>query len=69
MKARLITYKDPLTAKVLRFLSNQFDFQSQTIVMFYKKRWKIEPFFKKLKQNFELGYFFSDIREGIQAQI
>lgn len=69
LKARLITYKDPLTGKVLRFLSNTFDFQYHTIVLLYKNRWEIEPFFKKIKQNFELGYFFSDSREGIKTQV
>jgi hypothetical protein len=69
MKARLITYKDPLTGKLFRFVSNLFEFQSQTIVLLYKNRWEIEPFFKKIKQNFELGYFFSDSREGIKTQV
>lgn len=69
LKARLITYKDPLTGKIFRFLSNLFDFQSHTIVLLYKNRWEIEPFFKKIKQNFELGYFFSDSREGIKTQV
>jgi hypothetical protein len=69
LKARLVTYKDPLTGKVFRFLSNLFDFQSHTIVLLYKNRWEIEPFYKKIKQNFELGYFFSDSREGIKTQV
>ncbi|MEB2785524.1 IS4 family transposase [Algoriphagus persicinus] len=69
LKARLITYKDPLTGKVFRFLSNLFDAHSHTIVLLYKNRGEIEPFFKKIKQNFELGYFFSDSREGIKTQV
>jgi hypothetical protein len=68
-KARLITYKDPLKGVVLRFISNMFEFQAQTIVKLYKDRWEIETFFKQLKQNFELGYFFSDSSEGIKTQI
>lgn len=68
-QARLITYKDPLTGKIFRFLSNLFEFQSHTIVLLYKNRWEIEPFFKKIKQNFELGYFFSDSQEGIKTQV
>lgn len=68
-EARLIIYKDPLSVKILRFLSNLFDFQSNTIVLLYKNRWEIEPFFKKLKQNFELGCFFSDSPEGIKTQV
>ncbi|SMP33222.1 protein of unknown function [Algoriphagus winogradskyi] len=69
LKARLVTYKDPLTGKVFRFLSNLFNFESHTIVLLYKNRWEIEPFFKRIKQNFELGYFFSDSREGIKTQV
>jgi len=69
LKARLVTYKDPLTGKLFRFVSNLFEFQSQTIVLLYKNRWEIEPFFKKIKQNFELGYFFSDSPEGIKTQV
>jgi hypothetical protein len=69
LKMRLITYKDPRSEKILTFLSNLFDFQSHTIVLLYKNRWEIEPFFKKIKQNFELRYFFSDSSEGIKTQI
>src|SRR5690606_2909421 len=69
LKARLVTYKDPLTGKLFRFVTNLFEFQSQTIVLLYKNRWEIEPFFKKIKQNFELGYFFSDSPEGIKTQV
>ena len=67
--ARLITYKDPLKGVVLRFISNMMDFKNQTIVRLYKNRWEIEVFFKQLKQNFELGYFFSDSSEGIKTQV
>lgn len=69
LRARLVTYRDPLKGKVFRFLTNLFDFSSHTIVLLYKNRWEIEPFFKKLKQNFELGYFFSDSPQGIKTQV
>lgn len=52
LKARLVTYKDSLTGKLFRFVANLFEFQSQTIVLRYKNHWEIEPFFKKIKQNF-----------------
>jgi hypothetical protein len=68
-KARLITYKDPNSDKVLGFVSNMFDYQDTTIVQLYKYRWNIEVLFKRLKQNFELCYFFSDSSEGIKTQI
>ena len=69
LKLRLITYKDPESGKVLKFLSNQMDYQAITIALIYRNRWKIEVFFKQLKQNFQLDYFYSDSRKGIETQI
>ena len=66
---RLVTYKDPETGKVLKFLTNHFAYQAHTITLIYKNRWAIEPFFKQLKQNYQLGYFFSDSEQGIKTQI
>ena len=50
-KARLITYKDPPTGHVLKFLSNMFLYQATTITLLYKNRWSMEVLFKRLKQN------------------
>jgi len=69
LKARLITFKDPESGKVLKFVSNMFGYMDTTIVQLYKYRWNIEMLFKRLKQNFELGYFYSDSPEGIKTQI
>lgn len=69
LSARLITYKDPLTGHVLRFLSNMFGYEAATITLLYKYRWGMEVLFKRLKQNFELGYFYSDSPEGIKTQL
>lgn len=69
LKARLIVYKDHLTGKVIKFVSNMFDYLDRTIILLYKYRWNIELLFKRLKQNFELGYFYSDSSEGIRSQV
>ncbi len=69
LEARLIVWKDPQSEKVLKFVSNMFDYNDQTIILLYKYRWNIEILFKQLKQNFELGYFYSDSSEGIKTQI
>ena len=66
---RLVTYKDPQSGKMLKFLTNHFDYQPMTIASIYKNRWAIEPFFKQLKQNYQLSYFFSDSSQGIMSQI
>lgn len=69
LEARLVTFKDYTSGKVLQFVSNMFDYDAMTIVQLYKYRWNIEVLFKQLKQNFELCYFFSDSSEGIKTQI
>jgi len=69
LEARLIIYKDPVSGKVLKFISNMFNAQASTVIQIYKYRWSIEVLFKQLKQNFELRYFFSDSSEGIKTQI
>ena len=69
LRARLVTYKDPVSGKVLKFLTNNFQYQAQTVVALYKNRWLIETFFKQLKQNFELSLFYSDSRHGIKTQV
>jgi hypothetical protein len=69
VKARLILYKDPESGKVLSFISNLFDYNPLTIAQLYKYRWSIEVFFKRLKQNFQTDYFFSDSSNGIKTQI
>lgn len=69
LKARLITYQSLTTGKTYTFVSNLFDVAATTIAKLYKNRWEIEPFFKQLKQNFELKGFYSDSKEGIKTQI
>lgn len=69
LKLRLVTYKDPESGKVLLFLTNQICYQANTITLIYKNRWAIEPFFKQLKQNYQLSYFYSDSPKGIMSQI
>lgn len=69
LKARLIIYKDPVSGQVLEFVSNMFDYPDTTIILLYKYRWNIELLFKRLKQNFELEYFYSDSSEGIKTQV
>jgi hypothetical protein len=39
------------------------------VALLYKCRWSIETCFKKLKQNFQLTYFYSDTENGIKIQV
>lgn len=55
--------------KVYEFITNNFELEAQTIAQLYRYRWKIELFFKKLKQNFPLEYFVGDNQNAIEIQI
>jgi len=68
-KLRRITYKDPDTGKRLTFLTNRFDLATQTICDLYKARWKVELFFKTLKQQLRVKKFLGTTVNAVKAQI
>ena len=49
-KLRRIHYVDFDTGKSFVFLTNNFELPALTIAMLYKSRWKVELFFKWIKQ-------------------
>ncbi|QQS31022.1 MAG: transposase [Sphingobacteriales bacterium] len=48
------------------FITNNFEISHEEVAYLYKLRWNIELLFKKLKQNFQLHYFYSGNRERHQ---
>jgi hypothetical protein len=62
---RLITAVNDKGDKYL-FLSNIFDLQPEVIILFYRKRWDIEVFFRFLKQELNLSHLFSTKVNGIK---
>jgi IS4 transposase len=69
MPARRITYQDPETNKKLVFFTNNNQMPASMIANIYKKRWQIEPLFKRLKQNYPLKYFLGENPNAIKIQI
>jgi hypothetical protein len=67
--ARLIKYRDPVSAEVYEFVSNNLSMKAVTIASLYKKRWQIELLFKRMKQNYPLKYFLGDSENAIKIQI
>ena len=65
---RLVYSRDEKGRKY-RFITNNWDITAEEVALTYKYRWTIETTFKKLKQNFQLRYFYSDIKNGIKTQI
>lgn len=66
---RRISYNDPDTGKKLVFLTNRFDLATQTICDLYKARWKVELFFRTMKQHLRIKKFLGTSVNAVKAQI
>lgn len=65
---RRIEYQDELNRQYV-FLTNNFSITAEEVGMVYKKRWGIELLFKKMKQNFQLTYFYGENENAIRTQV
>lgn len=65
---RRICYQDEKNRKYV-FLSNNMEISAEEIALIYKKRWGIETMFKKMKQNFQLHYFYGENENAIRTQV
>ena len=65
---RLVFYKDEQGRKY-KFITNNWEVTDTEVALIYKCRWSIETTFKKIKQNFQLTYFYSDTENGIKTQV
>lgn len=63
-----ICYKDEKNRRYV-FMSNNLELDAAEIALIYKKRWGIELLFKKMKQNFQLSYFYGENENAIRTQI
>jgi len=69
LRLRMVTYLDERGRKY-EFITNCFkELTAEEIAACYKKRWDIELLFKKLKQNFQLHYFYGENETAIRTQI
>jgi hypothetical protein len=65
---RRICYHDD-KGRDFTFLSNNMNLSAEEIALIYKKRWEIEVLFKKMKQNFQLHYFYGESENAIKTQV
>ncbi len=66
---RLIRFFDSETNNRFRFLTNNFSLDALTITQLYKCRWKIELFFKWIKQHLRIKAFFGTSENAVKTQI
>ena len=68
LKLRRIYYQDDKNRQYV-FISNNFDITAEEVAFIYQKRWQIELLFKKMKQNFQLHYFYGENENAIRTQV
>lgn len=66
---RLVGYVDPETHKRFMFLTNNLTLDAATIALLYRKRWRIELFFKWVKQHLHIKAFFGTTPNAVKSQL
>lgn len=66
---RRIRYYDAERDKRLVFLTNDFSLPATTIAALYKSRWRIELFFKWIKQHLRIKVFYGTSENAVKSQI
>jgi transposase len=66
---RRVSFYDVDTDKRLKFLTNNFALPALTIAQIYKSRWRIELFFKWVKQHLRIKAFFGTSKNAVKTQI
>jgi hypothetical protein len=68
-KIRRIKFFDEETDKTLVFLTNNFQLKATDIAQLYKHRWKIELFFKWIKQHLKIKSFWGHSENAVKIQV
>lgn len=68
-KLRRVKYFDKDTGITYVFLTNNFDITALTVAELYKNRWKIELFFKWIKQHLKIKSFYGTSMNAVNTQI
>lgn len=68
-KIRRVKFYDCETNKILIFLTNNFNISAADIAQLYKHRWKIELFFKWIKQHLKIKSFWGQSENAVKTQV
>ena len=66
---RLVIYEDYAKNTVYPFMTNDFDLPALSIAELYRERWKIELFFKWIKQHLHIKAFYGTSQNAVACQI
>ena len=68
-KLRRIRYRHPETQKRFVFLTNNFTLAPLTIARLYRTRWRVELFFKWIKQHLRIKAFYGTSENAVKTQV
>lgn len=68
-KLRRIKYYDSETGRTFVFLTNHFLLPATTIAKLYRCRWRVELFFKWIKQHLRIKAFYGTTENAVKTQI
>jgi hypothetical protein len=66
---RRVSYKDPETGQALVFRTNNLDLPALKMAPLYKSRWRVELFFKRVKQNLRIKHFFGTSDNAVKTRV
>lgn len=69
MRLRRVCVHDPKNDKVLILLTNLFAASATQIAQLYKARWRVELFFKCIKQHLRITSFMGTSENAVQIQV
>ena len=68
-KIRRIKFYDSESDKTFIFLTNNFHLKATGVAQLYKHRWKIELFFKWIKQHLKIKSFWGQSENAVKTQV
>jgi hypothetical protein len=68
-KIRRIKFYDAESGKTFIFLTNNFYLKATDVAQLYKHRWKIELFFKWIKQHLKIKSFWGQSENAVKTQV
>ena len=68
-KLRRIVFYDAEGNRTFVFYTNNFDVKAEDIALLYKYRWRVELFFKWLKQHLRITDFYGTSENAVKIQI
>ena len=66
---RRIRFYDPEHKVMLVLLTNNFSLSAEVIALLYKNRWRVELFFKWIKQHLRLRAFYGRSENAVRCQV